>query len=326
MTNINNIISLLSFHGELSAKDLAHKTNLSRQFIHRLLKNLLLDGKIIKLGKAPLTFYKLIQHNPQLVSDFNVPYPQLEFLKNNFILISENGIMLEGIEAFSLWCKKQNLPLEKTIKEYIETRKKYLQHYNSKHFIDGTEKLKNTKAFSKIHLDKLLYLDFYAIERFGKTRLGTLMHFAKQGQNKKLMAQIITQANEKILNLILKNKIDAVLFVPPTIKRDLQIMTYLKKNLGIPCFDIGIKKVNGEIAIPQKALSKIEDRISNAQMSFVVTEKLAFKKILIIDDAVGSGATINEIAGKLRHKKTAKTIWGLAITGSYKGFDVISEL
>ena len=48
--------------------------------------------------------------------------------------------------------------------------------------------------------------------------------------------------------------------------------------------------------------------------------------ILIIDDAIGSGATINEIAVKIKDKKLANKITGLAITGSYKGFEVISEL
>jgi predicted amidophosphoribosyltransferase len=41
---------------------------------------------------------------------------------------------------------------------------------------------------------------------------------------------------------------------------------------------------------------------------------------------VGSGATINEIALKLKAKGIAQEITGLAITGSYRGFEVISEL
>jgi predicted amidophosphoribosyltransferase len=47
---------------------------------------------------------------------------------------------------------------------------------------------------------------------------------------------------------------------------------------------------------------------------------------LILDDAIGSGATINEIAKKVKDKKVAQHVVGLAITGSYKGFEVISEL
>ena len=75
-----------------------------------------------------------------------------------------------------------------------------------------------------------------------------------------------------------------------------------------------------------KALSKIFERVTNARKTFYVPEQVSYERILIIDDAIGSGATINEIAIKIRDKGIAKKIIGLAITGSYKGFEVISEL
>ncbi len=40
----------------------------------------------------------------------------------------------------------------------------------------------------------------------------------------------------------------------------------------------------------------------------------------------GSDATINEIALKIKSKKLATHIVGLAVTGSYEGFEVVSEL
>ncbi len=321
----NNIITLLEHYFELPVHEISQHLNLSKQYIHRCLNQLLDEHIIIKLGKAPLTYYRLntIVEEPK---QHYFTSEQEKFLLLQFLVITETGTKLEGIPAFIHWCAKQKLPVEKTLAEFMNTRNKYLAYYGANGLIDGSQKIKDTKGFDKINIDKLFYLDFYAIERFGKTRLGTLMHFAKQGQNKHLMAQIVSEIKDKIIKFILKNKIDAVLFVPPTIKRELQIINYLKKYLGIPCFDINIKKIHGEIAIPQKALSKIEDRIANAKMSFVIPEKMIFKKILIIDDAVGSGATINEIAGKLRMKKMAKTIYGIAITGSFKGFDVINEL
>ena len=95
--------------------------------------------------------------------------------------------MLDGLEGFDYWCKKRNVPTKKTLKEFIDTKAKYQSYYNKQGNINGFEKLKNTKGYDKIHLDHLFYLDFYVIERFGKTRLGTLLHYAKQGQNKFLM-------------------------------------------------------------------------------------------------------------------------------------------
>jgi predicted amidophosphoribosyltransferase len=57
-----------------------------------------------------------------------------------------------------------------------------------------------------------------------------------------------------------------------------------------------------------------------------VSDSIKYNKVLLIDDAVGSGATLNEIAKKIKDLKIAKEVIGLAITGSFKGFDVISEV
>ena len=58
--------------------------------------------------------------------------------------------------------------------------------------------------------------------------------------------------------------------------------------------------------VPQKTLSKIEDRVENAKQTIMVNDTRSFNNILIIDDAVGSGASINETAKKFREKKIAK--------------------
>lgn len=50
-------------------------------------------------------------------------------------------------------------------------------------------------------------------------------------------------------------------------------------------------------------------------------------RVLLIDDVVGSGATLNETAKQIRERGMVQgKIIGLAIMGSYKGFDVISEV
>jgi predicted amidophosphoribosyltransferase len=103
-------------------------------------------------------------------------------------------------------------------------------------------------------------------------------------------------------------------------------MKVLERKLNLYVPHINLVKVTGEVAIPQKALTKIEDRVSNARFSIMITEKRKFQKILLIDDAIGSGATINETALKLKANGLAKSIVGLAITGSFKGFDVIQEV
>ena len=56
-----------------------------------------------------------------------------------------------------------------------------------------------------------------------------------------------------------------------------------------------------------------------------IHDDLTNQSVLIIDDACGSGATINEVAKKLKNLN-AKKVYGYSIVGSYKGFDIISEV
>ena len=192
--------------------------------------------------------------------------------------------------------------------------------------IDGLEKIKNTKGYDKIWLDELFYLDFYAIERFGKTRLGTLLHFAKQGQNKMLMKIMVDEVKSKVIDFINKSGADAIAFVPPTIRREVQIMKFMETYLKISLPIVKLNKISGIIPIPQKSLNKLEERIVNAENTFSVSEKNVYNHIILIDDAVGSGATLNMIAEKLKAKKVGEKITGLAIVGSFKGFDVITDV
>jgi predicted amidophosphoribosyltransferase len=89
---------------------------------------------------------------------------------------------------------------------------------------------------------------------------------------------------------------------------------------------INIVKIKTPVSVPQKTLKKLDDRIENARETFVVDDNRSFKKILLVDDALGSGATFNEICKKIKDSKVAKKTICLAITGSFSGFEVISEV
>lgn len=323
----NQVIDYIRVHYEASPNDLAANISASRQMLHRVLNKLVENQILEKIGRPPKVYYR-IKHESERVetNKDTISAEQINFLNTHFNLFTETGNELDGLVAFERWCNRQKLPLQKTINEYIATRKKYLSYFGDNHLIDGTEKLKNTKGLNKNCIDKMYYGDFYAIERFGKTKIGNLIHFAKQGQNKMLMEKIVAILKENIVRLIEHENIEAVGYIPPTIKRDVQLMSYLKKSFNFSLPDISIKKVSGVIPIPQKALAKLEDRVSNAKSSIVVDDKRTFKKILLIDDAVGSGATINETACKMKFKKTAEFVYGFAVVGSFKGFDVIQEV
>lgn len=325
MKTRDKLVKLLAKNSQMTVSDLASSLQVSRQYIHRLLNELNDEGLISSMGTPPKVYYKLCEQAKSIHLK-SISFEQENYLKQHFISIDPLGNLLEGLDAIKYWCEKQHLPLEKTILEYIETRNKYLEYFNENELIDGTEKLRNTQGIQDIGVEKMFYLDFYAIERFGKTRLGTLMHYAKQGQNKQLMKQIVSEIRQRVYNTLVNFEIDAVVFVPPTIDRKIQIMTVLQKLLQVDLPSVKVEKIKNQIVVPQKALSKIFERILNAKNTFYIPNQTKFNRILIIDDAIGSGATINEIALKLKEKEIAKEVFGLAITGSFKGFDVISEL
>ena len=184
----NKVKLLFEERQELTVVEIVAELNISKQYVHKILNELLLLNFITKIGSTPKTIYRIkellvVADIPKVI----ISNEKQNFLKDNFLLITEIGQLLEGLEAFENWCTKRKLPVEKTIDEFILTKEKYNNYLDSNKLISGLDKLKNTKGYNEIFLDELLYLDFYAIERFGKTRLGTILHYAKQGQNKMLM-------------------------------------------------------------------------------------------------------------------------------------------
>lgn len=191
--------------------------------------------------------------------------------------------------------------------------------------IDATKKMQTT--FLDTALNRVFYIDFYTIERFGKTKLGELILYAKQSQNIELIRHIVDDVATPIAKIIKQFKIDAVGFVPPTVKRTVQFMKELERLLKLHVPSLKITKIRTPIMVPQKTLSKLEDRVENARQSIVVEETKTYHNILLIDDAVGSGATINEVARQIRAKKLCTgNIIGLALVGSANGFEVIPEV
>jgi phosphoribosylpyrophosphate synthetase len=325
----SNILSLFEQTKELSVKEVTDKLQVSKQMVHIVMNQLVADNIVEKLGRTPKTVYRFIKERNRLKEpppDLYISQNDQNFLKQNFLVVTETGDLIEGIEAFDHWCKQRKIPTKKSLSEFIDTKNKYKQYYDKDGAVSGIDKLKNTKGYDKIWLDDIYYLDFYAIERFGKTRLGTLLHYAKQGQNKFLMSIMLQEIADRIKNFIKIHKADAVGFVPPTIRREVQLMKFLQNYLQIPLPVIQIKKLSGIIPVPQKSLSKLDERIKNAENSFAITDQREFKHIILIDDAVGSGSTLNQIAAKIKDKGLAKKVTGLAVVGSFKGFDVVTDV
>jgi hypothetical protein len=275
------------------------------------------------MGKPPLVYYYLpetLSKNEEVVVDNKIA----DFINERYLYISPLGEKKFGMAGFSLWCRKTNQDIGKTAKEYVLTQGKYDKWVRGG-VINGINKLKST--FPKVYLDKLLYLDFYSIERFGKTKLGQLLLYAKQSQSREVINELVVLVRASIERMVEKYEIGSIGYIPPTVRREVQLMRELERQVALPLRKIKIDKIRSEMMIPQKTLSRLSDRIENAARSMMIKGDEVHGNILLIDDAVGSGATLNETAKQMRERgMVGGKIIGLAIVGSYKGFEVISEV
>jgi hypothetical protein len=327
LTTREIILKLFAEKGELTAKEITLQTGFSRQMVHLVLKQLLEKKVLEKQGRTPKTIYRILSAGPGAPpASQEINEAGKTILKKYLVYVTETGKLLEGPDAFGLWCHKRGLYPAKTIKEFTVVRSEMELHRNDNGLINGINKLKNTKGYDKVHLDHLFYLDFYAIERFGKTRLGTLLHHAKQGQNKFLMNLLMQETREKIRAFITGSNANAIAFIPPTLRREVQFIRHMQNDLQLPLPTIDIKKLNGLIPIPQRSLQTLDSRIQNADSTFIISEKRKFRHVILIDDETNSGATFNQVAGKLKARGIAEIVTGLAIAGQIKGFEATTEL
>jgi len=305
----------------VTGNELSDYLGISGRAVRKQLANLLKGGEIDRVGRPPKVFYLLKEQHDK--ENEIIDSAKRDIIEKNYLIITPSGEKKDGFTGFNYWCNKNNLDVAKTADEYIKILLKY-DKFKKGGLIDGMQKFNNT--FDEVYLDKIFYLDFYSIERFGKTKLGQLLLYGKQSGNRTIIKQIVEEIKPKIDALIKKFNIDAVGFIPWTVKREVQFMRELERQLNLSIKSIKTEKVKTEIIVPQKTLSKLEDRIENARKTLVLSDSGKYNNLLLIDDAVGSGATLNQVAKQAKDKKIAKNIIGLSITGSFKGFDVISEV
>lgn len=299
--------------------------------MHKILNKLLNQGKITKTGQPSFVYYQTIS-KPLPSPIKKSVYKKIEkFIEENYLYISPEGKIYEGIQGFQIWVSKthQEKFYSKLASEYYQLKNKINKTYQQKELINATFKIKQTFK-EKSAIDELFFLDFYSLPKFGETKIGQLVLFAKQSQNLFLIKKLVELSKDKIKNLIKQKRIDALCYIPHIIPRKIQFLKEYQRllNLQLPQVPL-IKIYENRLLVPQKSLTSLEDRIINARETIYIKEITGqFKNILLIDDAVGSGASMNETAKKIKRQinKNSK-IFGFALVGSLnKGFDIIKEI
>lgn len=324
----DRILKYIAEHKQARVHDLVKFLKIGNVATHRQLKKLVSSEKLKKIGKPPLVIYILNEEKPAQVADLS---PDIrKFINTNYLYISAQGDVIFGLDGFIKWVEgigeqKRILTLAS---EYAKTLDNIKKNTTPDGWIDATQKIKLTFT-GDLWVDKLLYADFYSIPKFGKTKLGQLVLYAKQSQNWQLTEEVADMVKPMIQKIIDKYSIDALAYIPATVPRKLQFIEELAGFLQINIPGIPLIKISGQVIVAQKTLSALSERVINARGTIYLKNaaEKSFRNILLIDDAVGSGATVNEVAHKLKDGRIAKNkIIAFGIVGSYKGFDVIREV
>jgi len=231
-------------------------------------------------------------------------------------------IWKEGFESqnFSLE-EKENLINEFKSYEILKSKNEFW-------LIDLTLKAKE-KFKKEQFIDEVFIIEPYTFFSIWKTKFWYDMHKAKWDSDIKVIKNFAKIIYEIYLKLNEKYRFDAIWFIPPTLKwRKIQIMNFIKdyfliQNDNLKILDI----IKIDWTPSQKSLRKFDERRENAKNSFMIGNRnKEFWNILLIDDAIWSGTTLNYVAEKIKKQnKVEKIVW-LAIVGSMRWFDVIREI
>lgn len=317
-----NILEQIKLYQPVRSSYISQKIGISSKNLYKHL-NTLLDAQLIgKKGTPPKVYYSI---KTEQESAFDATNPENLIIEQSYIYISPIGEISRGVQGFIRWCNKNGFEFDLERKKYTK-KLKTINSIKKNGLISAKKRILSGK--NKIYLNDIFFSDFYTMDYFGKTKLGQLVYIGKQSQNKSLIAEIATTIRSDIYQLIKNLNISMIGYIPPTIDRKVQILDILGKNLRIDLPKVNIEKIQSPTKIAQKTLHKLEDRILNAQKTINLNPNQKITgNILLIDDATGSGATLNETALKIKNiADTNIKVYGYSIIGSYKGFDVISEV
>lgn len=331
--SLQQVLDLFQENEYLWATEISQKLNKSRVIIHKYLKELINQNKLEKVGTWAYTKYKSV---------FFIESNKVDYKKNNFLPNYTDEKLLEEIFFkftpewnilkwflwFEKWCEERDLDIEAKLKSFKSIYNHLQSLQNECWLLQAKESF--WKHFEKIFLDNIYYADQYKRMEFWRWKLAEITFYAKQSQNKDLILQSIQQITLQLKCIIKRENIDAIAMVPWSIERKNQLLSFLKndlKSLNLPFVNI-IKYYQNNIAIPQKTLKTREQRIQNAKNTIFINDNniKMYSKILLIDDFVWSGSTLNETAKKLKLEWIHEVIWFAFVWNTNLEYEVINEV
>jgi predicted transcriptional regulator len=281
------------------------------------------DQRVVeKIGKPPKKINYTLTWQGNI---YEYPEEERRLIEKRFVYITATGRIFKGLEGFENFVQEKYGAehIQELATKYLQTEKnKFKKQYTGQpeeaaNFIEIGTHLGN--MFSQKYIRQAYALDVVENKIFGRTKLQQFIEIAKAGQSNTALMMEIVQEVQPALEWIIKDKeIEAIIFVPPTVLRKTQLMTFVKNRLNYEVPTVFVKKNDSLLPVQQKNLSTLKEKIKHAGASFQVKKNQQYKNILIIDDVLDSGATIQAIAQKLIAQEIAQRVFALTVTANVK--------
>lgn len=318
------ILDLIREKEPVRTVEIVRASGLSEVRVHAVLKYLLEHHYITKSGAAPVVYYE-ITHQGSL-NDVGLSNNQKQLLDDEYLFIDASGKRFDGVAWFLKRCEKVKVDPQKKAADLADLLQYVSAQKNGCGVLSAYQSFE--KKVSDPQLDELFFMEVYQLLEFGKSKLASIAYYAKQMQSTALMKEIIRLTAKKIKCLQRSYTFDAVCYVPRSLPREKQLMTSLRYGRDIKLPHVTLTKAIRDVVVPQKSLKTTQERIRNASETLLVPEGAwSYNHLLLIDDFVGSGWTMNESARKLKANGVAKKITWLALVGNIDmSYDVIREI
>lgn len=351
-SSLMQVLDLFQSDELLWATEISHKLWKSRVLIHKYLKELIVQQKLKKVWEGPKVKYqktstwtkkkygskkihtkttkKIDNQKNKGIWDtaLNISYKNLIIIENNFYKYNAQWILLEWIRWFNQWCTFRWMDPLKMAEKFIKIYKRIEDKKDDCGMLSAKKQFWN--VFKERCLNSVYYADQYIWLEFWRGKLAEMTFYAKQSQNKSLIFSCISSISVQLSRLIDVKKYDAIAITPWSIERKNQLLAILKnelKNLDIPIVNI-VKYFRSGIPVPQKSLKTREERVQNAKNTIFIDDNSIsqYKEVLLIDDFVWSGATLNETAKKMK-ESWVKKVDGFAFVGNLDlSYEIINEV
>lgn len=314
----------------LSPTQIAQRIWKTKVTVHKYLKELVDLGKLRKVWLWTHVKYQRtdVASEKEIYSPLVLPFDQAQIIEDAFYKFGDNGKILMGVDGFQERCRQRWLDVGQKAGQFCKIKTHLDALKNTCGCIDATEAF--GKHVDSLFLDKAYYVDQYKWMEFWRGKLAEMTFYAKQSQNIKLINQCLDAIFLQMSCLIREQSIDAIAITPRSITRTNQLLKILKDRLAVfwlPFVHI-IKYFPHHIPVPQKSLKTREQRIRNATETIIVDDPHAknYHRVLLVDDFVWSGSTLNITAKKLKDAWVQEVI-GCAFVGNADlQYEVINEV